>query len=111
LLELAEYQEAEEAFSRCVQLDETDAEAGRNMAAALLRNEPEIAASRVRGDESREASPAPSRIRVVVSTRLRLHACTKASGRNARVCRWGEVYRLGNPGHARPAHRVHERLI
>jgi tetratricopeptide (TPR) repeat protein len=41
LLELAEFQKAVEAFSRCVQLEETDAEAWSNLAAALLRIDPD----------------------------------------------------------------------
>ncbi|KJY01582.1 TPR domain-containing protein [Zymoseptoria brevis] len=41
LLELAEFQKAVEAFSRCVQLEETDAEAWSNLAAALLRRDPD----------------------------------------------------------------------
>lgn len=42
LLELAEFRRAVEAFTRCVQLDETDAESWSNLAAALIRKEPEI---------------------------------------------------------------------
>lgn len=40
LLELAEFKRAAEAFSRCVQLDETDAESWSNLAAALLKMDP-----------------------------------------------------------------------
>ncbi|KAK8217248.1 hypothetical protein M8818_001501 [Zalaria obscura] len=41
LLELGQYSRAVESFQRCVQLDETDAEAWSNLAAALLKLEPE----------------------------------------------------------------------
>lgn len=39
LLELSQYERAVEAFSRCVQLEEADAESWSNLAAALLKNE------------------------------------------------------------------------
>ena len=39
LLELAQFEKAAEAFSRTVQLEETDAEAWSNLAAALLKNQ------------------------------------------------------------------------
>lgn len=42
LLELGQFEKAVEAFSRCVQLDDTDAEAWSNLAAALLRREPDV---------------------------------------------------------------------
>ena len=41
LLELAQFEKAVDAFSRCVQLDENDAESWSNLAAALLRKEPD----------------------------------------------------------------------
>jgi len=40
LLELGQYTKAVEAFSRCVQLEEQDAEAWSNLAAALLKQDP-----------------------------------------------------------------------
>jgi tetratricopeptide (TPR) repeat protein len=40
-LELAHFNKAVEAFSRCVQLDDTDAESWSNLAAALLRTHPD----------------------------------------------------------------------
>ena len=41
LLELAQFQKAVSAFSRCVQIDDTDAEGWSNLAAAVLRCEPD----------------------------------------------------------------------
>ncbi|KAF2722983.1 hypothetical protein K431DRAFT_283489 [Polychaeton citri CBS 116435] len=41
LLELFQFERAAEAFSRCVQLDDTDAEAWSNFAAALLKLDPD----------------------------------------------------------------------
>ncbi|KAL1305444.1 hypothetical protein AAFC00_002325 [Neodothiora populina] len=55
LLELTSFERASECFRRCVQLDETDAEAWSNLAAALLKNE---AASSAKQETTGE--PAPS---------------------------------------------------
>lgn len=55
LLELAAFEKAAESFRRCVQLDETDAEAWSNLAAALLKNEvPEV------GEEEPAELPTPA---------------------------------------------------
>ncbi|GAB7342350.1 hypothetical protein MBLNU457_g0572t1 [Dothideomycetes sp. NU457] len=40
LLELGQFEKAVESFTRCVQLEDTDAEAWSNLAAALLKQEP-----------------------------------------------------------------------
>jgi tetratricopeptide (TPR) repeat protein len=41
LLELAQFDRAVEAFTRCVQLDDTDAESWSNLGAALMKTDPE----------------------------------------------------------------------
>jgi tetratricopeptide (TPR) repeat protein len=41
LLELAQFERAVEAFTRCVQLDESDAESWSNLGAALMKTDPE----------------------------------------------------------------------
>ena len=54
-LELEQFAKAGEAFSRCVQLDESDAESWSNLAAALLRRDPELEGN-ANGNTDRENS-------------------------------------------------------
>lgn len=65
LLELAQFEKAVGAFSRVVQLDDTDAEAWSNLAAALLKTDPESAPAtrsseaQVRLDDEEDDAPEP----------------------------------------------------
>ncbi|KAF2219159.1 hypothetical protein BDZ85DRAFT_46526 [Elsinoe ampelina] len=58
LLELEQFKKAVEAFTRCVQLDERDAEAWSNLAAAMLRCEDQDEGEgQVEGEEGRKRDP------------------------------------------------------
>lgn len=65
LLELSQFDRAVEAFTRCVQLDDSDAESWSNLAAALMRTDPEAklaaaaasASSQPTLDDDEEALP------------------------------------------------------